>query len=210
MSQQQSTPAQMQVVIKQLAGLTERSDARLQALEQRRRWQPLLVLGVLLAGYLAGLLSAGQNSAEAGQPAVQQTAEQAGAARSSATTLVQRVKGAASRDLGAMRNARRADEQRFDALMEDVRKHANMLGSKGFDPARGIAVILHDMKKLLEAMPSMAEDMHAMRNDMGAMSGAISTVPMMARDVNVMSQRVGEMSYGVNSTLGRMGSMMPW
>ena len=92
-----------------------------------------------------------------------------------------------------------------------------MNDSPAFEPARAVAVILHDMKEMLEAVPRMAEDtrrmstdMHQMMTDMHQMNQKISAVPVMAAEMQSMNVKIGIMAHGVDSTMGRAGRMMPW
>lgn len=192
--------ASEQRTLDQLLKVAERSEARLQALERRRHWQPLLLASMLLGGYLMGTLSAGSNMA---------VAEPSANASLAAPAVSARTTDANHADAGPTGIVRAASSD-FHRVMSGVRQEVSALESGEFDSGKAIAVILHDMRELLEAMPEMASDMRAMTGDMHKMSADIGAVPGMARDLNVMTHRVSEMSYGVNSTLGRMGGMMPW
>jgi len=42
------------------------------------------------------------------------------------------------------------------------------------------------------------------------MSGPKSAVPVMATEMQTMNMKMGVMAHGVDTTMGRMGRMMPW
>ena len=99
-------------------------------------------------------------------------------------------------------------EQEFRTLMGRVKQ--DLAAAERADPAHMVAVILHDMKNMLEAVPRMADDVERMANDMQQMNGKMSAVPAMAGEMQQMNLKMGVMTYGVDSTMGRMGRWMPW
>ncbi len=46
--------------------------------------------------------------------------------------------------------------------------------------------------------------------ELSKMNRALDAVPAMANEMNVMNRQMSVMSHSVGSTMGRMGSMMPW
>ena len=42
------------------------------------------------------------------------------------------------------------------------------------------------------------------------LNNALSSVPIMAEEMRQMNVKMGVMTYGVDSTMGRMGRMVPW
>jgi hypothetical protein len=185
--------------IEHLAALAARSESRLQALEGRRRGAPGLVLGtLLLATFAAGHFTAGPPAARAESPG-----EWIGHAEQATIETAK----AGIRDVVALEQK---EQQRFHQVMEGVRQDLNRAKEKSFEPAVAVAVILHDMKRMLEAVPRMADDMHRMTADMHEMNQKMSAVPAMAAEMNMMNRHMGVMTQGVDSTMGRMGRMMPW
>jgi hypothetical protein len=47
-------------------------------------------------------------------------------------------------------------------------------------------------------------------NELARLNVALASVPAMAGEMNVMNRQMSVMSYSVGSTMGRMGSVMPW
>ncbi len=84
----------------------------------------------------------------------------------------------------------REERQKFKSMISSVRQRVNT--SEVFEPTHAVAVILHDMKEMLEAVPHMANNMSQMTVDM-----------------HEMNMKMGVMAYGVDSTMGRAGRMMP-
>ncbi len=50
----------------------------------------------------------------------------------------------------------------------------------------------------------------AVAQELHLMNRALAAVPAMAREMNAMNHQMSVMSYSVGSTMGRMGSVMPW
>jgi hypothetical protein len=46
--------------------------------------------------------------------------------------------------------------------------------------------------------------------ELARLNVALASIPAMAGEMNVMNRQMSVMSYGVGSTMGRMGSIMPW
>lgn len=184
--------------IRRLTALAAHSEARLQALERRRRWLPPLSAGALMLAFTLGHFSGGPPLAWGDtQPSLLERSEHAVAERTKAG--IEDVMGLEAKG-----------QRRFHEVMESVRQDVNEAKDKGFEPGIAIAVILHDMKRMLEAVPRMADDMHRMTGDMHEMNQKMSAVPAMAAEMNMMNRQMGVMSHGVDSTMGRMGRMIPW
>lgn len=191
--------AQLSADIARLTLLTTRSEARLKDLERRRRWLSVLILGGGLLAFLVGHFSAGPQSAQADSGL--------GAAAGQVEQALERRAQAAITELSGFEEKER---QRFSEIIAGVRQDLNRAKDGAFEPGIAVAVILHDMKQMLEAVPRMADDMHRMTNDMHEMNQKMSAVPAMAAEMNLMNRQMGVMSQGVDSTMGRMGRMMPW
>lgn len=119
--------------------------------------------------------------------------------------VIERVEHKVEQDIAALE---KKSEQDFRALMARVKK--DLASAERADPAHMVAVILHDVKDALEAVPHMAEDMQSMAHDMRQMNAKMSAVPAMAGEMQQMNLKMGVMTYGVDSTMGRMGRWMPW
>jgi hypothetical protein len=190
--------AELSANIGRLRALAAQSEARLRRLESRR-WIPGAVTGALvLLAFVAGHFSGSPPLVWAGNPA--------GALERHEQPLIQK----AERGIRAVESEEERERQRFGDVMEGVRRDINRAKDTAFEPAIAIAVILHDMKRMLEAVPRMADDMHRMTGDMHEMNQKMSAVPAMAAEMNLMNRQMGVMSHGVDSTMGRMGRMMPW
>lgn len=152
---------------------TVRRLAEAQERSRRRGW--LLLAAGLFGGFLLG--------AGMGTPATAQG-------------LLQRLETRVQHDEEKLKES-------FEARMLGMKKRLAEAKAESVDTAHMVAVILHDMKKALEAMPAMAEDMHQMNAKMSA-------VPAMAAEMHDMNMKMGIMAHGVDTTMGRMGRMVPW
>ncbi|MCP4407678.1 MAG: hypothetical protein GY807_07935 [Gammaproteobacteria bacterium] len=100
------------------------------------------------------------------------------------------------------------EKRKFHHMMEQMRANMNKVGK--IDPLHSVAIILKDMKEMLEAVPRMADRMDTMNVAILQMNEKMSAMPAMAVDMHHMNGKMGIMSHGVDSTMGRMGRMMPW
>ncbi len=71
------------------------------------------------------------------------------------------------------------------------------------EAGHAVAVILHDVKRMLEVMPQMGADMQRITHTMDEMNAKMSGVPVMASEMQRMNHQMGIMTYGVDSTMGR-------
>ena len=122
-----------------------------------------------------------------------------------AENVVERLEHKLSDDVAALE---KKGEEDFRALMGRVKQ--DLAAAERVDPAHMVAVILHDMKNMLEAVPRMADDVNRMANDMQQMNGKMNAVPAMAGEMQQMNVKMGVMAHGVDTTMGRMGRWMPW
>lgn len=100
------------------------------------------------------------------------------------------------------------EKAKFDHMIANVRADLNK--AEKFDPLHSVAILLKDMRDMLEAVPRMADNMDTMNTAMTEMNHKMGAMPAMAVDMHQMNGKMGVMSYGVDSTMGRMGRMMPW
>lgn len=160
--------------------LAVRRLAEAQEKGRRRGW--LMLAGGLAFGFLLGV---GQ-----GAPATAQG-------------FLQRVEDRLHRGDEKLHALEMKAKEDFEARMLGLKQRLGAVKEDAADTGKLVAVILHDMQKALQAMPAMAQDMHEMNAKMSA-------VPAMAAEMQAMNARMGIMAYGVDSTMGRMGRMVPW
>jgi signal transduction histidine kinase len=112
----------------------------------------------------------------------------------------------------------------FRARIEELRERVAEAEVEALDPGHVLAVILHDMKdvlhetrQMLAVMPQMAEDMHELRGDMERIAGTMDSmddkmtgIPAMAEEMRHLNINIDIMTTSIDSTMGRMGRMMPY
>ena len=52
--------------------------------------------------------------------------------------------------------------------------------------------------------------LEGIKNELSTMNMAMRGIPIMAGEMGIMNRQMSIMSYGVGSTMGRMGNIMPW
>ncbi len=191
-----SSNEKMQLIdsIQRLTTLAETSDQRIQKLENWIiRLSITFMCIIMLAAYLAFNLA---------YPPV---------AVAEPKTFLQNighdVKNLTDKELQTLKSLELKEKQKFHSMIESIRSNMNKAGR--FDPAHSITVILKDMKDMLEAVPRMADNMDTMNVAMQEMNVKMSAMPAMAVDMHHMNGKMGVMSHGVDSTMGRMGRLMP-
>jgi hypothetical protein len=65
-------------------------------------------------------------------------------------------------------------------------------------------------RSVVESMGGPNELLRGIQNELHAMNMVLTSVPVMAAQMDVMNRNMSVMSHGVGSTMGRMGSWMPW
>lgn len=188
----------LRALVDDLAVLSARHERRLRRSERLLRGSlAALVLSLSALAFQAVITLSAPASAEPEKPsAVEPGPHEAGATQKAAG---QRAKGAK----GDTRTA-------FDGRMEALREKLAGMEATALEPGHAVSVILHDIKAMLEVMPRMGEDMNRIAATMDQMNVKMNGVPVMAREMQQMNFKMGVMSYGVDSTMGRMGRMMPW
>lgn len=96
----------------------------------------------------------------------------------------------------------------FDSTLENVRADLGKAGN--FEPLLAVAVILKDMKAMLEAVPRMADNMETMTTAMTEMNQKMSAMPNMAVDMHQMNYNMAVIAKDIDETMGRVGRMAPW
>lgn len=102
--------------------------------------------------------------------------------------------GGTAVELGVLVHRLRYDSdyvQQLQALLKEVTPAAAL---------QGIAEQLGTLNHALASVPQMTADMNVMTQQMGVMTA----------DMTAMTHHMGNMNYSVGSTMGRMGSWMPW
>jgi hypothetical protein len=184
MTSDASTTNPLEHQLERLAQALDRNERRLQRTERQLR----------LAGVLAMAAIAVLTFTLQGRPPVQASP----ATQNTWSTSVEK-------DIDS---AEQTSEQAFESMMKRVKK--DLASAENANPAHMVAVILHDMKEMLEAVPRMADDVHRMANDMQVMNDKMTAVPAMADQMQQMNMKMGVMAHGVDNTMGRMGRWMPW
>jgi predicted PurR-regulated permease PerM len=126
----------------------------------------------------------------------------------------------------------RAQIEEFEAQVKWVYEYLGVF--KEFDPGAAITLFLGQMSSSVKVMPAMYAEVRAMKQEMQSvnaqmlsmndkmnalpvlahevqgMNGKMNALPVLATEVQGIHRQVGVISTGVDSTMGRAGSMMPW
>jgi hypothetical protein len=95
-----------------------------------------------------------------------------------------------------------ADAATLIARLKEDSDYARGMVPKGKPPIM-VALELQKISAVLSAVPTMAAEMHRMNI-------AMSAVPPMVAEMHQMNLSMGIMSKSIGSTMGRMGSMIPF
>jgi hypothetical protein len=206
MDQTRISDDETSAAIADLARIAVSGERRLQRLERLFRWTAalfLLALTLALYALLQGL-AAGPARAQIGWPHA--------------------IPELAPEDAEPAADADRAGAEAFRARIDGLRARVAAAEPDELDPDHALVVILHDMKdalqetrQMLAVMPEMAEDLRQMRGDMeriagtiGAMDDKMAGIPVMAEEMRRLSTNIDIMTTSIDSTMGRMGRMMPY
>jgi hypothetical protein len=206
MDQTRMSDAGTPAAIAELARIALSGERRLQRLERLlRSTAALFLLTLVLSLYLLfQALAAGPARAQLGWPhAIPDLAPEV-------------VEPAAA--------AGRAGAEAFRTRIEELRTRVAAAEPEELDTTHALVVILHDMKdalqetrQMLAVMPEMAEDLRQMRGDteriagtIGAMDDKMAGIPVMAEEMRRLSTNIDIMTTSIDSTMGRMGRMMPY
>lgn len=187
--------AQLLETVRHLGEAVASSERRLRRMETWVTRFGVGLLGVLsLAGYAFYSLGSSQTAHATSGGLLQR--------------IEQDIEQTVDRDVHKVATWTHERERQFHAMLEDAR--ADMVQAGRVDPLHSIAVLLKDMKLMLEAVPRMADRMDSMTVAIAQMNQKMSAMPAMAVDMHQMNGKMGVMSYGVGSTMGRVGNMMRW
>lgn len=105
----------------------------------------------------------------------------------------------------------------FRDRIEALRHHAGQAALDAVDPGHALAVILMDVhdvmqetRGLLAVMPQMGEDLRFIAGTMESMDRKMTGVPVMADEMRRLNANIDVMTTSIDSTMGRMGRMMPY
>jgi len=192
--------------IADLARIAVSGEHRLQRLERLFRWTAALFLLtlILILYFLLQALAAGPARAQLGWPHA--------------------IPEPAPEGSEHVAYAGRAGAEGLRTRIDELRVRVAAAEPDELDPTHALVVILHDMKdalqetrQMLAVMPEMAEDLRQMRGDMeriagtiGAMDDKMAGIPVMAEEMRRLSINIDIMTTSIDSTMGRMGRMMPY
>lgn len=195
--------------IEQLARIAAASERRVERLERLFHWTlALFALALALTVYaLSQVFTAQPAQAQRGWP------HEAPVMPSEAPAPALD----AARPSGAV-------EAAFAARIEELRARLAQEPHDASDPGHVLAVVFHDihgvlrdMRATFAVMPQMGDDMNHMRGDMsriaatmGSMDQKMAGVPVMADEMRRLNVSMEIMTTSIDSTMGRMGRMMPY
>jgi hypothetical protein len=198
MNEQPPSIAQLASAIQTLTETMVQCEQRLRRLQRIYRWGGLA--GVMMAGLVLHAISdvAAQNSPREGW---------LGKIEDEAKKVTQITEHDFQKLAADARHITEDERAKLAIAVDRLRErvHQDKVATETV-----VAVVLHDMKVALESMPSMARDMERMRLDMSQMNAKMNAVPVMAVEMAKMNATMRVMGAGVDSTMGRMGRMMPW
>ena len=73
-----------------------------------------------------------------------------------------------------------------------------------------VALMLHRVAENMDSVPKMHEEMIAMNSLMRSLPVMTTEMQRMSANIAVMTANMGVMTRDMDSTMGRMGRMMPW
>ncbi len=98
--------------------------------------------------------------------------------------------------------------------MQEVMEGITMAGGQAIVDA---AVLVHRLRRdsdyvrrKIHQVGGPDQVLRGIENELNRLNIAMAAVPAMANEMNVMNRQMSVMSYSVGSTMGRMGSIMPW
>jgi hypothetical protein len=66
------------------------------------------------------------------------------------------------------------------------------------------------VRNTVNEIGGVSDLLRGIKSELHMMNGMLTSIPAMANEMNVMNRQISVMSYSVGSTMGRMGSVMPW
>lgn len=210
-----STAHEAFAALEDLARIAVSSERRLQRLERMFRWTAglfLLTLGLALYALSQALMVApaqAQFSAQGPIPAPLQGQR--------AWPHGPPVPGPPSMPTAPTAEAPPGPEALFRDRIEALRHHAGQTALEALDPGHALAVILMDVhdvmqetRGMLAVMPQMGEDLRFIAGTMESMDRKMTGVPVMADEMRRLNANIDVMTTSIDSTMGRMGRMMPY
>jgi hypothetical protein len=199
-------------VIANLARIALSSERRLQRLERMfRGTAALFLLTLVLALYaLSQVFGAAPVQAQA-QPLAQQPIQQRGWPHVAPEPIPPPLRR------GPVAEEPLPPAAAFRARIEELRHHAGHAALEDLNPGHALAVLLQDLhdvlretREMLAVMPQMGQDMRFIAGTMEAMDHKMTGVPVMAEEMRRLNTNIDIMTTSIDSTMGRMGRMMPY
>ena len=192
--------------IAELAHIQLAGERRLQRLERLFRWNLALLLSTLLLAAFALSQFLGAASAQPGWPHVAPPPIPD-------PEVVEPVKAEPA-----------SPAEEFLTRIEALRTGIAGADAAQMNPFHAITVVLHDLREVLQesqralnVLPEMVEEMREMRGDIGhiaatmdSMDAKMTGVPLMAEEMRRLNINIDIMTTSIDSTMGRMGRMMPY
>jgi len=114
--------------------------------------------------------------------------------------------------------------EEFRSRVEALRAELAATDAAQMNPFHAITVVLYDLREVLQenqralsVLPEMVEEMREMRGDIGhiaatmdSMDTKLTGVPLMAEEMRRLNINIDIMTTSIDSTMGRMGRMMPY
>lgn len=193
--------------IAELARIQVAGERRLQRLEKLFRWNLALLLATLVLASFALSQFLGPASAQPGWPHI------------------------APPPIPEPRVVEPAPPQpplppaeEFRSRVEALRAELAATDAAQMNPFHAITVVLHDLREVLKesqqslaVLPEMVNEMREMRGDIGQIAATMDSVdtkmtgvPLMAEEMRRLNINIDIMTTSIDSTMGRMGRMMPY
>ena len=114
--------------------------------------------------------------------------------------------------------------EEFRSRVEALRAELAATDAAQMNPFHAITVVLHDLREVLKesqqalaVLPEMVDEMREMRGDIGQIAATMDSmdtkmtgVPLMAEEMRRLNINIDIMTTSIDSTMGRMGRMMPY
>ncbi len=199
-------PSETSAAIAELARIQLAGERRLQRLERLFRWNLALLLSTLLLASLALTQFFGAASAQSGWP----HAAPEPIPEPQVTEPLEADPAPPVPD--------------FRTRIEELRTGVAGADPEQINPFHAITVVLYDLHAVLResnealaVLPEMVEEVRQMRGDVGqiaatmdSMDGKMDGVPVMAEEMHRLNVNIDIMTTSIDSTMGRMGRMMPY
>lgn len=206
MNQTPIRPSETSAAIAELARIQLAGERRLQRLERLFRWNMVLLLSTLLLAAFALTQFFGAASAQPSWP-------------HAAPEPIPEPRAAEP-----MEAEPTPPTQDFRARVEALRTGVAEADPEQMNPLHAMTVVLYDLQGVLDesrealaVLPEVVEELRQMRGDTGqiaatmdSLNGKMDGVPVMAEEMQRLNVNIDIMTTSIDSTMGRMGRMMPY